>query len=289
MADNFVYDFDTAQPADGEQPKKGASRIRENKNAIAERLNLDHVMDIADDCDTVDTGFHRWVTFYAARNLLDEPAEGDEHLQSVPDMSALATGTCIYPMVQRYDIVDEDDNITGTEDYIELFYTDETGRQIMLTKKGVPAPPLCDKSTIEYDETVGLRLIQPDFLQEGDYTWCHIFPDKCGTPLVISGSYAGTGTAQNMAIVPDGYELISLEIKRNDGLEPVYFRGGICYKPDGKPYDTGTEPVSFYVNGDGETLYNVITLDSTKTSLEDHVNKSGSSYYYMAFCIKKVL
>lgn len=59
--------FNLLSPPDsGEEPKLGASRIREFKRAVAERLNVDHIFAVADDkVDGTDTGKHRQTTLVA--------------------------------------------------------------------------------------------------------------------------------------------------------------------------------------------------------------------------------
>ena len=285
MADNFVYDYDTSIPADGDKPKFGAAHIRNSKDAIAERFAVDHVMVAADNYDTVDTGHHKWLVFYAARNLVDALDADDEHLAELPVLQG--TACAVYPEVKRYDTYAEDgETVNGTVDYIELIFIDEQGRNIQITEKGRLKLHV-DDETIEYDDVKGLRAIQPKMLEQADYTFCSVFPETSGVPVVLSGTYPGNGTSQDIALVPDGYELVSLEIKEQGTTQkPVFFRGGVCYHPNGKLYIdiNKTEGPVYFKEG-----YNnqVITLDSTREADIKHVNDAVRSYYFMAICVQK--
>lgn len=60
---SFAKTFDISTPPDTELIKYGASRIREAKQAIQERLNIDHVFPSYDDTNSETTGFHKVIHF----------------------------------------------------------------------------------------------------------------------------------------------------------------------------------------------------------------------------------
>lgn len=95
---DHTYTFDVNTPSDSESPTLGDDRIREVKQSVQERSNLDHYWPAL----TVDSnvGLHRWVTFFNGAD----------------------TDPCLYTA-----------DVDSTK---ELYFKDEAANEILLTYNG---------------------------------------------------------------------------------------------------------------------------------------------------------
>jgi len=197
----WTYVFNTTTPADTDDPKEGAERIREIKLAIQERLNVDHVFPLdSSQVSDANAGEHRWISFTNDAN----------------------TDPCLYT-----------EDVNGRP---ELYWKDEDGNSIWLTEAGYLRGQVLEVNSVDATAILAANNTWIHALNAaGDDDVKMIMVDANDDTVLPAGSELEANTPPTIAqaIAPKSY--VDDQITAN--ADPAYsggqshtFNGGLIMK-----------------------------------------------------------
>jgi len=279
----LTYTYDTTTPPDDQAIGLGATRIREVKNAVQERLNVDHVFaKTGSEVSHADSGKQFQVTFTDVdTSLVADGGSDDTH-------SVIADGEGILDIIdvdstRELHFWDEASNIIQLTDGGQLNLTGTYANTVSLTvdtltgvSDGTWTLPIdtttdTTEGNIRYDntdDTVSYRSAS---------AWLTILNTTDSAAKMKIGTYTGDDGATK-AIIGMGFQPEVLMVI--PGVESLYVSI--------KTTDMGTKSKIF--NNSHKFEDNVIvsldadgfTVGSTSASADGNMNKLDKIYYYIA-------
>jgi len=255
----FGDTFNVATPAGDEDPTLGDNRIRELKDALQERLVVDHVFaKSGDTVDGTDTGKHSQITLDAS---VDEPTpdSGDailypQTVSAVLELWFKQNGGTARQLTANGGLINVNVDDATIEQASGVTQLKDGGTQ----HAKLHATGFCDDATIEIDGTNGVQIKAPA---------------DCYSPVERSGEYTGTGALQTITV---GFSIKRLVIKctahaiSGDGERES---GGIYGSAAFKAWDSdGTLTTDIALSG----------TDFTVKGISDKINKLNNTFYWWA-------
>lgn len=291
----FLYaadkEWDYADPADGDSPTLGAAEIRELKQAIAERLDVDHFMNIAGGViatETNDGGKHRQITFQDGGADDTHTVAADEGILFSKDVSAKAElhwqGEDDHTAIQ----LTEDTgsayqlNLVGTyANEINLTHTDNNVYADQLSMKDGGFLTLPHDST---DTTEGNVRYMADsdvetITYRTDTAWLTLLTSTTSEACQIKiGTYSGdAGATQGITGVgfqPDAVMVMPLVDDRDVFIKTAGMGTTFSKSFAGNANDYLDDSITA-LDADGFTVGD----GTDRSGAQDHLNESGSNNY----------